>query len=431
MGLEDLTVELNGSASVAISGAYASWVKGVRLKGTPSGQSINIGNSTKNCLVANNYITAGTPGPYHEMVQYSGDSDDLIVNNVIDGGFIEGGGHSSGVVFAYNYLRDSNSIGNPYGEFQHQAGSSFNLFEGNQMPVLRDDDTWGTHNLNSFFRNYLSCWDTPFSTNNYSALLIDSYSRFDNAIGNALGSSNPITGNPQCPTYDGSTFPYLFGINIGGGINGINDPLTRSSALRWGNYAVCTGTNCNTVRFDSAENPTTLTGNAAAYNNIVSPSTALPASFFMNGNTAPNWWTVCKTWSTFPTSCSSTQTPLYPAIGPEVTTGTENPHANDIPAAVAWRSLPIDTSYQASYGIQSSSWSGGIETLTLSSSFPVTPMGGFQLTGAPAACNPSAGELIMTGSSGNAVSYAVANPGVSCTGTMKWPDIRQFDERVY
>jgi len=38
----------------------------------------------------------------------------------------------------------------------------------------------------------------------------------------------------------------------------------------------------------------------------------------------------------------------------------------------------------------------------------------------------------MTGSSTTTISYALApNPGTSCTGTMKWPDIRQFDERVY
>jgi hypothetical protein len=41
-------------------------------------------------------------------------------------------------------------------------------------------------------------------------------------------------------------------------------------------------------------------------------------------------------------------------------------------------------------------------------------------------------EILMTGSSTTTVQYALAaNPGVSCTGTMKFPDVRQFDERVY
>src|ERR1700683_931243 len=423
MGLEDLTVEFTSGAnqSVNIASAYASWIKGVRFVNTPSGQVINVGISTKNSLVAKNYIASNPPGTYHEIFQYSGDSDDLIVNNVIDAGFIEGGGHSSGVVLGYNYIRDSNSGGNPYGEFQHQAGSSFNLFEGNQMPVIRDDDTWGTHNLNSFFRNYLPCWDSPFATNNFSALLIDSYARFDNAVGNALGSL--YDGNAVCTNYDYSSgsYPYIFGLNVGGGINNINDPLSRASALRWGNYAVCTGTNCNTVNFLPAENPTTLTGNAAIYNNLVIPSQTLPASFFMNGSLAPSWWNVCTTWSTFPTSCSATQTQPYPAIGPEITTGTENPHAKDIPAAVAWKNLPIDTNYQVSYTVSGSSWSGGIETVAVSSSFPVTPMGGFQLSGAAGACNPSGGELIMTASGANSVSYALAShPRGRCYRRVLW-----------
>jgi hypothetical protein len=68
-------------------------------------------------------------------------------------------------------------------------------------------------------------------------------------------------------------------------------------------------------------------------------------------------------------------------------------------------------------------------------------MGGFQLPGVNPACFPSGlpanDEILMTGSSYvNAstikVVYSLAsNPGVSCTGTMKFPNIRQFDQRVY
>jgi hypothetical protein len=59
-------------------------------------------------------------------------------------------------------------------------------------------------------------------------------------------------------------------------------------------------------------------------------------------------------------------------------------------------------------------------------------MGGFQLSGAASACNPSGGELFMTSSSSTTVSYALSSsPGTNCTGTMKFPDVRQFDERVY
>lgn len=59
------------------------------------------------------------------------------------------------------------------------------------------------------------------------------------------------------------------------------------------------------------------------------------------------------------------------------------------------------------------------------------------MSGINSACTSGAtfggnGEILMTGSSSTMVQYALAsNPGVSCAGTMKFPDVRQFDERVY
>jgi hypothetical protein len=40
-------------------------------------------------------------------------------------------------------------------------------------------------------------------------------------------------------------------------------------------------------------------------------------------------------------------------------------------------------------------------------------------------------ELLITDSSQTTIRYAPVNPGVACTGAMLFPDIRQFDERVY
>ena len=118
-----------------------------------------------------------------------------------------------------------------------------------------------------------------------------------------------------------------------------------------------------------------------------------------------------------------------------------NGYAYDTPAAVAWEYLPIDTTYQNSYTITASSWSSGTETLTFASgSFPsgsVHIMGAFQLSGVNAACSTGAtfggnSEILMTGSSTTQITYALpSNPSLSCTGTMKFPDVRQFDERVY
>jgi hypothetical protein len=121
-------------------------------------------------------------------------------------------------------------------------------------------------------------------------------------------------------------------------------------------------------------------------------------------------------------------------VGPDVTGGPYvNGTAYNIPAAVAWQNLPVDSSYQKSYSITSSSWSGGTETLTVSG-LPNTThlMGGFQITGVAACNSPAGAEFLMTGSTSTTIKYAVAsNPGSCAGGTFKFPDVRQFDERVY
>jgi len=191
--------------------------------------------------------------------------------------------------------------------------------------------------------------------------------------------------------------------------------------------------------------------NAVAFLNSTPSNNNLPCSFFLagytsttctphpNGGTGLSWWKVCKTWNTFPTSCATTQTQPFPPIGPDVTGGPYTAgtgSAYDLPAAVAQSNLPIDTTYQSSYAISSFSWSGGTETLTFAGG--VLPsnithlLGGFQISGATGSCNSSAGtEFLMTGSTSTTVTYATANPGSCSGGSMLFPDVRQFDERVY
>ncbi len=212
----------------------------------------------------------------------------------------------------------------------------------------------------------------------------------------------------------------------------------------WGNCDVVNGT----CRFISSEVPTTLSGLAAPFENSVPSNHGLPCSFFFagytsttcsghtSGGTGFNWWKVCTSWTTFPTNCATTQLQPFPFAGPDVSGGPYvQGNAYDNPAAIAFKNLPFDPTFQNSYTITSSSWAGGIETLTVSGLPNVHHvMGKFQISGG--ACSTGSSEAYMTGSgpsSGVAttVSYALAsNPG-SCTGTMLWPDVREFDERVY
>jgi len=109
-------------------------------------------------------------------------------------------------------------------------------------------------------------------------------------------------------------------------------------------------------------------------------------------------------------------------------------HANDLPASIAFKNLPVDSSYQNSYSITGSSWSSGTETLTVTglTSGSTHIIGPFQVSGG--ACSTGTGEAYMTSSNSTSgtISYALAsNPGSCSGGTVKFPDVRQFDESVF
>lgn len=428
-GLEDLTLTMDNSQDqqVSFNNAIDSWIKGVRFVG--GGVNRTIGTGGKNNLIVNNYLYVQTPsalGPnINNIINMGFDSDFMVLNNILTGGTaVEGAFSPQADVIAYNYGRDVQTTYYQATEFMHQGGSSFMLFEGNQWDVSEDDDTWGTHNLNTWFRNYLSCWDAPYVTLNARALQIDNFARFENVAGNTLGG-------PQCTAgYQGTSasLGYIYVIPS-------SDNVALDSMMRWGNCDTFTGT----CRFQSSEVPTSLSGNATPFENFVPSSQNLPASFFMNdavaqpdGGTGLSWWKVCTNWTTFPTACATSRTPPFPTSGPDVSSGPYvNGHSYDIPAAVAFNNLPIDTSYQNSYSITGSNWSKGTETLTVSGLPNVLHlMGPFQVSGG--ACGTGSGEAYMTGSTSTTISYALAsNPGSCSSGTFKFPDVRQFDERVY
>jgi hypothetical protein len=452
-GMEDMTLDFTSGASnfgsFTFDNAYASWIKGVEIIGPTAGGCCTLNlEQVGNSLFVNNYVvgfnpTSGTGGGL--TIKWGADSGMLIMNTLMVGSTIseiEGGGLDSGNVLAYNYFRDSNSGQIYNGDAEHLGGMAFILREGNQFGVSRDDATWGTHNFDTWFRNDISCYDPPYiGSSSPTGILMDNWARFENAIGNIVNVSG------ACTSYKGTAGSAEFQF-------GSSDTLAQTTSMLWGN---CDTIN-NTCRFVSSEVPSSLASPNAAYSNSVPGSNNLPCSFFLStytattctpkysGGTGLSFWKVCTVWTTFPTSCSTTSTPAFPPAGPDVTggpyvagTGT----AYDVPAAVAYKNLPVDTTRQNSYTITGSSWSSGTETLTVSG-LPASTAnlrGGFRFSGVNAACSPSSGvsytgrsdgEIVMTGSSTTQIKYAItSNPGVSCTGTMLWPDVREFDERVY
>ena len=353
-GLEDMTLNIAGNGNndaISFDRTYASWMKGVRILGIGGAYALNM-LSDKNCLFFNNYIFAALPldNVDNTMLGMGNSSDNLILNNILTGGVAwEGEGANEGNVIAYNFSRFGNTTYYQDSMFEHHEGSAFFLFEGNEQPKFNEDDTWGTGFLNTWFRNYDSGADPPYviaGSNTAFSLGIGAFRRFDNAIGNAVGSAQTTTyqSTIASPTSDPE-----FEFNNGSP----QDSLTETGYMRWGNCDVVNAA----CRFNSGEVPTTLSGAATTYENTVPGSNNLPCSFFLagytsttctphsNGGTGLNFWKVCLTWTTFPTTCATTQTNPFPAIGPDVTSGPYvNGTAYDVPAGLAYANLPIDTS---------------------------------------------------------------------------------------
>jgi hypothetical protein len=473
--IEDMTIyetadNPNGNTSgntVYMNNSYACWIKGVRFLSVDTAYfppPLGV-QYAKNNLVINNYFftTLSMSGLYGPTEYEANDSDTLSINNLFaDNPCWIGYGSEQGDVIAYNYCRDAFSM-DTNGFFEHGPAGINMLYEANDVDSDEDDNTHGTHDLNTRFREHIRGAYPPYvGASDPSGFTMSATSRMENLIGNSIGDTRCSSSPNNClTTYTlnqtaGTNYVFSFGY----GASASNDPLVETTSMRWGNVDYTNGgaggTPFTTAQFNSSEVPTTLSGAAVPFENSVPSNHNLPCSFFLagytsttcsahpSGGTGLSFWKVCTTWATFPTSCSATSTPAFPPIGPDVSGGIENNGTvYDLPTVVAWKNLPIDTTYQSSYTITASSWSGGSETLTISG-FPNVQhlMGGFQISGGSGSCIPSSGvsytgradnEILMTNSTVTTVVYALAsNPGANaCAGTFKFPDVRRFDERVY
>lgn len=366
-GVEGMTIEGGG---IDFTNCYACWFKGIREIGLSSGLILTDVQFSAHTLMSNSYIaeTATSTGNYLVRMGYDGGergaSDTLFINNTLEGGFIAGFGDQVGDVYSYYYMRNGgNSSFMSNGFFNHHGGTSYLLQEGVQGGRLLEDQTWATHNFNTFFRNYLNCTDPVFPSSSPFAIKFDPYARMGNIVGNAMG------GGSGC----GSAYSSILVMNPNtsgtGGSWPTGDPtgLTTASAMIWGNYTSCTGgdSHCNTTGngiFSSSDVPSNLSSfgsNATPYQNSVPASHAMPASFFMNnmdahpsGGTGLSWWRACDSWTTFPTNCAHYTTPPLPMAGPDVTGGPFlSGHAYNNPAAIAWAGLPTDSNYTTEWGV--------------------------------------------------------------------------------
>jgi hypothetical protein len=287
--------------------AANDWVKGVRLIRTCQCQRDLVQlEDAAHCTIESNYLF-GTQG---KSVNYGVESyvatDNLVENNIMQ--------HvvapmmvqpALGSVFAYNYAindtYDDGFASNPLHWMigmadQHNAGVEYNLYEGNIGPGIGGDVIHGNQLANTLFRNYLLGSD-PGRTDATIALTISAYNRYHNVVGNVLGTPG------YTKTYEVASGIGQSGVvyNIGSGdtegsVTIPDDPLVKTTLLRWGNFDVAT----NAAHFTASDVPSAIT----PLGNAVPASQTLPASFYLADK--PGFWPASKAW---------------PAIGPDITGG--------------------------------------------------------------------------------------------------------------
>ena len=311
IGVEGVSVDTSNDSSPAsnieFGNCYECWAKNVR--------SLNANRNhvwlyqAARVQIQNSYFY-GTKNAASESygVESFMTSDDLILNNIfqhITAPMMTG--NNAGSVFAYNFGTDDYYDVASWMEqtaWTHDAGVGMVLFEGNVGNGLILDDIHGTADFVTMFRNYFSGLE-PGKTNHTNPFENMAYNRYQNVVGNVLGTPGYHTNYQDL--YPGGSNPdksiYLVGWsgNQGKGLGSVaSDALAATSLLRWGNYDTATGA----VQWNTAEIPVSL----GLFASVVPSSHSLPNSFFLSQQ--PSWWT------------TSSGTPPWPAIGPDVSGGT-------------------------------------------------------------------------------------------------------------
>jgi hypothetical protein len=296
----------NGGAGVNFWDCTGCWVKGIRsIRTSNTGTGwYHVGfNICNHCEARDSYLygATGTSVDTYGAAVYIG--SDIRQENMIaqfPGTSTFYSSDCEGCVSGYNfglnaYYPSSNAWLAQNTEYH--AIVTLSLQEGNIGTGLYADSFHGTHVLNTQFRNR---WDgrEPNNGNATSsstvAIRLNPGARFDNAIGNVLGTPGYHTNYKATPSGGN-----LYTSSIGTGVYpevGTTDSLVATTAMFWGNWDTATAA----VRWNASEVPTGL----SSYSNAVPSSQTLPASFYYSSK--PSWWPSGKAW---------------PPIGPDVRGG--------------------------------------------------------------------------------------------------------------
>lgn len=320
-GIENLSMNHSAAEPTAGNGVgvvmfncVGCWVKGVRS--IDPGRSHVMMFQSSHCTVQDSYFfeTAGTTSSSYGVESFPA-SNSLIQNNIFQqiSGPVAFNGTCSGCVQGYNF--DINDIFGSGGVFNweihssapHAVGDENILVEGNQGVGMDSDIIHGSHHFITAFRNAWNGYQLNngmLSTGNAVAIIVRSYNRFFNIIGNVLGS--PGSSN----SYNQNSPDSIAIYSIGVGDQTPNDPITASTLMRWGNYDTVTaatrfcGNSSNSGWSTTCASTSEVPSGIANYANPVPSTTTLAASFYLSSQ--PSWWPSSKPW---------------PPIGPDVSGG--------------------------------------------------------------------------------------------------------------
>jgi hypothetical protein len=388
-GIENLTINASASgassqAGIGIQDCYECWVSGVAILDAYV-DAIYLNTVVAHTTVQQNYIFQSNGNSDAYAIRPVVADSDLIQNNIIQQwkNSIACDGPCVGEVIAYNFSVDQ-IVPGPTDQmwgmtWTHAAGDDFMLREGNEGDQAQDDNVHGTHLNQTGFRNFFwgfescingttggsNCGTYSVKDESSTAFVESSGVRYANNVANVLGTPGFTT------TYQSSApFSAYAAWNMGGG-NAIvslpTDPLVASTMLRWGNYDVvnnavlaCTANGSNSWPGGSGSVCTEdeRGDTAPTYPGLSSPSTTLPASFYMSGR--PAWWSV-----TIP----------YPAIGPDVSSGNIGQCGGTIDTT-KFAGLPATKSSQCASGQSlNTAWAGHVNAIPAMSCY-LNVMGG-------------------------------------------------------
>jgi hypothetical protein len=338
-GVENLLLDPSAitASSITVASASNIWVSGVASSTANFFHVYQL--LSAHILVKNSYFywtkQAGTTSYGIGSIGATGTS--LYENNILQGIVdpLNPSGACSGCVFAYNFSVNQYDWATGYmfaSSPMHASSTDYILEEGTIGAGAALDDVHGPHFMDTFFRNYFTGYESnngTMPTNDTIPAIIGAYSRYNNFLGNVLGTSgyhtvyqcNPATSSSMfCSAYGGSSPGYTSVWDIGWPTPSQRDytntpetpadPLTTTSLYRYGNYDTVSAA----VRWNGSEVPTSDPN----FPNLVPSSNVFPASFY---NGVAGTFPSCGTGLSFWRNPTTGTCPPYPSVGPDVTNG--------------------------------------------------------------------------------------------------------------